>query len=189
VPTFYERGRGGLPRSWLNMMKASIGSLCQFFNTHRMVGEYTRRFYMPVSKHFQQFTSDGMEKATNLAGWKSSIRESWPEVKVLKVTAPEVDEIPINEEFEVKAQVFLGKLTPDDVKTELYLGPVSPNGEMLNPHISRMDMVEAGPGNVYHYEGIALACCSSGLYGYTVRVLPSHKDLKSAFLPGLITWA
>lgn len=189
IPTFYDRGTGGLPRAWISKMKSSIGALCQFFNTHRMVGAYTQRYYIPVSKHFQQFTSHEMEKATSLAAWKSRVTQAWPEIRVVKITAPEFEEIPINENFEVRAQVFLGKLTPDEVRVELYLGPVNPNGELVNARATRMEMVEAGPGNVYHYKDLAVACCSSGLYGYTVRVLPHHEDLLTDFLPGLITWA
>ena len=37
VPTFYDRGADGLPRRWISRMKASIGNLCYFLNSHRMV--------------------------------------------------------------------------------------------------------------------------------------------------------
>ena len=41
----------------------------------------------------------------------------------------------------------------------------------------------------YLFEAAAVPCASSGLHGYTVRVLPRHPDLANPFLPGLITWA
>ena len=37
VPAFYERGADRLPRRWIERMKASLGTLCHNFNTHRMV--------------------------------------------------------------------------------------------------------------------------------------------------------
>jgi hypothetical protein len=32
-------------------------------------------------------------------------------------------------------------------------------------------------------------CRDSGLHGYTVRVLPFHRDEAKSFLPGQMTWA
>ncbi len=42
VPTFYDRKSDRIPRRWISRMKSSIGALCPFFNTHRMVRDYTR---------------------------------------------------------------------------------------------------------------------------------------------------
>jgi starch phosphorylase len=49
VPLFYNRDSGGLPRRWIGMMKNSLATVPSVFNTHRMVGEYTERFYLPAS--------------------------------------------------------------------------------------------------------------------------------------------
>lgn len=48
VPTFYELGASGLPERWLAMMKASIAGVGAGFNTHRMVSEYSERYYVPA---------------------------------------------------------------------------------------------------------------------------------------------
>jgi glycogen phosphorylase len=47
VPAFYERGSDGVPHGWTARMKRSIALICPYFNTGRMVGEYTERFYLP----------------------------------------------------------------------------------------------------------------------------------------------
>ena len=44
APTFYARGSDGLPRRWLDRMKAAIGALGPTYNTQRMVQQYTERF-------------------------------------------------------------------------------------------------------------------------------------------------
>ncbi len=41
---------------------------------------------------------------------------------------------------------------------------------------------------VYTYTG-AIPCRSSGLHGYSVRVVPRHPDLANPYQPGLVTWA
>ena len=48
VPLFYARDRSGLPRKWIAMMKRSMATVGANFNTHRMVGEYLRNFYLPA---------------------------------------------------------------------------------------------------------------------------------------------
>ena len=67
IPTFYERGANNLPRRWISRMKASIGILSPFFNTHRMVQEYAERFYLPAATRYRQLTADGISGAKALA--------------------------------------------------------------------------------------------------------------------------
>ena len=53
VPTFYDRGADRVPRKWVNRMKASIGTLSRFVNTHRMVSNYVERCYIPNHEHLR----------------------------------------------------------------------------------------------------------------------------------------
>jgi starch phosphorylase len=50
VPQFYARNRAGLPRRWIARMKNSIATVGAVFNTHRMVGEYFQKYYLPASR-------------------------------------------------------------------------------------------------------------------------------------------
>ena len=47
IPTYYERDRQGVPRKWVERMKHALKTLGPLYNTHRMVAEYARRFYVP----------------------------------------------------------------------------------------------------------------------------------------------
>ena len=49
VPLYYQRDAAGLPRKWIAMMKNSLATVGAEFNTHRMVGEYATKFYIPAS--------------------------------------------------------------------------------------------------------------------------------------------
>jgi len=46
VPTFYDRGRDGLPRKWIARALESAATIPDFFSTHRMVAEYAERCYL-----------------------------------------------------------------------------------------------------------------------------------------------
>jgi starch phosphorylase len=48
VPLFYARDRSGLPRRWIGRMKNAMKTVCPVFNTHRMVGEYAAKYYLPA---------------------------------------------------------------------------------------------------------------------------------------------
>jgi starch phosphorylase len=189
VPMFYKRGSSGLPRQWINRMKASIQSLSLFFNTHRMVGEYAQRFYLPVADHCRRFRSDNMVKAINLATWKEKIAQDWHQVKIMGVSAPDFTNIEVGDTFEVSAQVYLGNLDPSDVTVELYLGPVSAHGEIEDAKVIPLEGTGDGTDGLYAYQASNVGCDRSGLFGYSIRVLPHHPDLVTRFLPGLITWA
>lgn len=189
VPAFYDRGNDGLPRRWIELMKTSIQELSPFFNTHRMVGEYTERFYVPSALTLQSMMADGTNRVKALANWKAKIRGNWSQIKVLEVNNERLKEVKVRSTFPVTAKVYLGALTPEDVSVELYLGPVNSKGEIFNANAIAMKAVETYPNGVYMFQAEAVMCCRSGMHGFTVRILPQHPDLVTPFLPGLITWA
>jgi starch phosphorylase len=189
IPTFYDRGADKLPRRWIARMKASIGNLCHFFNTHRMVREYTERFYLPAAARYQALTADGLARARALARWKSKVREHWPEVRVEAVTTGALGELKVGDRINAQAQIRLGALTPDDVSVELYSGLVDAKGEIVEPQTTPMSYAGPGDRDCHRFEAGSVACCRSGLHGFTLRVLPRHPDLTTAFMPGLIVWA
>ena len=189
IPTFYERGADGLPRQWIARMKASIGTLCHFFNTHRMVREYAERFYLPAAERSRQLAADDLARARALAAWRTRVGESWGQVCAEVLDAESLAELQVGDAMRVRARVQLGALTPEDVAVELYLGRVSASGEIVGAVATPLQFV--GPdGKGHHlYEAARVTCSQSGLHGYTVRVLPHHPDLTTPFLPGLIAWA
>jgi len=50
IPLFYDRGKDGIPHKWLKRVRCSIATLAPQFNTHRMLMEYTKKYYLPGEK-------------------------------------------------------------------------------------------------------------------------------------------
>lgn len=48
VPRFFDRDASGLPRAWLDTMRASIGAALWQFSTARMLTEYVDQLYLPA---------------------------------------------------------------------------------------------------------------------------------------------
>ncbi len=189
VPTFYQRGADRLPRLWTDRMKASLSRLCHQFNTHRMVQQYTESFYLPAHRKFADMAADGARRTKELVAWEERVRAAWPEVRVESVENGSPATLPVGQPIQARVRVHLGRLTPDDVTVELYHGRVNADGRIVNALATPMSAAGPGQEGSYNFEASPVSCSDSGLHGYTVRVLPYHPDLPTAFLPGLISWA
>ncbi len=187
VPLFYNRGSDGLPRGWLKMMKRSIGSICPFFNTHRMVQEYTEKCYRPSALRFSALAAEGLKKAKSLAQWRRRLVQAWPQVKVEAVQADGADPMCVGLSLAVKARVNLGGLAPDDVEVQLFHGAVDSLGDIPNPKTEPMSHNGSAEGATWAFAG-TIPCRTSGQHGFAVRVLPKNGDLGSPFEPGLVCW-
>ncbi len=188
VPLFYDRGPDGLPRRWIAKMKAAMKAICPYFNTDRMVREYTERFYIPLARRYARLTEDGMARAKALAEWKCNLCRSWPELRIVDVRAEIPAEVQVGSQIEVQALIHLGALSPEDVSVELYHGPLDEKGEISKAETLPMDCVESKGKGDYVFRGV-ITCRTSGRYGYTLRVLPHHEDLSNPYELGLILWA
>ena len=51
LPMFARRNQAGIPLEWCERIRSSLRQVVPFFNTHRMVAEYTTRFYGPAHQH------------------------------------------------------------------------------------------------------------------------------------------
>ena len=188
VPLFYDRRPDGLPRGWIARMKSAMRSLCPVFNTHRMVPEYTERFYVPALARARQLAEDGASRAVDLAEWKAGIRQAWSRVKIARVESHGAPAFRVGDELEVRAHVVLGSLTTDDVVVELYHGQVDTRGQIARTESLPMDPVSAGDDGAHLYS-VRLPCRVSGRRGYTVRVMPFHRDQVSSMESRLVIWA
>jgi starch phosphorylase len=194
IPTFYDRGPDRLPRRWIGRMKSSIGTLCRFVNTHRMVSDYTCGFYSKADVQFRRLEADGAARARALAAWMARVRAGWQHVRVEAVEDGPGRALLVGANFGARARIQLGPLTPDDVAVELYLGRLDPAGEILEAGLTPMPPNGRDAQGRYLFEATSVPCSKSGLHGFTIRVRPHHPDLPGAeggtpFLPGLIAWA
>lgn len=190
VPTFYERGEDKLPRKWISMMKSSMKNLGSFFNTERMVQQYTEKFYLKAYEKRKFIMANDWEKAKAFTSWKNNMLSSWKDVRFINFSAENKDtDIKVGSEFVISAEVALGNLKPDDVDVQIYYGK---KDDMEKPHSNRFITMECENTNArdgrYIYKG-KISCDTTGLYGYTLRILPNHPLFINPFELGLIKWA
>jgi len=188
VPNFYDRGPDGLPRNWIARMKASMTDICSQFNTHRMVRDYTEQSYIPADTRLKIFTAQSMERAVSLAHWKEKMSKTWPKIRIVNVESTSPDELEVGANLQVRASVRLGDISPDDVDVQLYTGPVDGQTNIRNAQNITMACAHSNGQGIHLYTG-SIPCTSSGLHGYSLRVLPKNPDMVNPYQLGLIVWA
>ena len=186
VPLFYER-ENGLPRGWVSKMKDAIRLNCPFFNTARMVKDYARQAYFPVSDRCHAMSVDNFQPAKDLARWKQTIGERWYDIKIEHIDIPPETEVKVLEDIPVKARIDLMTLKPEDVRVELYQGAIDDSGKLVDGSAIAMDY-QGHDGNCAIYT-TTFSYSASGFRGLSLRLLPDHPLLGTAYEPGLVLWA
>ncbi|MEP6820909.1 MAG: alpha-glucan family phosphorylase [Chthoniobacterales bacterium] len=191
IPLYYAKPDGKLPLAWLQLMRESIRSVTPVFNTHRMVREYTERLYRPAELAQAEFARDDCRAAVELSQWKARIRQDWPQVRVSDVQIGNENRhnIPVGDALQVSARVHLGGVDPKHVRVEAYHGEAD-NDEVRNPTVTPLyQSDEQSDGNgAYLYHG-SVPATETGMYGFSVRVVPTHPHLVQAHELRLITWS
>jgi starch phosphorylase len=188
IPTFYNRGRDGLPREWIAKMKNAMRLLGPYFTTRRMVQEYAERFYIPSYDIVLKTTTPDLDEGLAYAAWRSKVAEAWKQVQIRDVKVAE-KQVKVGTEVEVEAAVNLGQLSPDDVRVQLYYGSLNTRGDigMVGEVLDMQPAKKDGKGQ--HTFTARVTYLTSGERGLSVRVVPHHEYLRTSFMRGLITWA
>ena len=187
IPAFYDRGTGNMPSEWIAKMKASMKMAMSSFCSHRMVGEYQQRYYLPSVQRRRELLDNGGEEARALSVLHKRLQSLWHEIRVEPPQRDNDGPFQVSEAFMVSVNVHLGSILPDEVDVELYYGRMKHIGELEKGATLPMTIFqERGDGN-YLYR-CTVTCNDSGRYGFTVRVVPRADDW-IRYTPGLLTWA
>ena len=108
-------------------------------------------------------------------------------MKITRVQTENSREIRVGEKMRVMAGVVLGEIPPEYVRVQMVSGSVNADGAIVNS--SSSDMKHDGlTGSEHQYEG-QLECLESGSYGFSVRVIPYHPDVRVPFEHPWLVWA
>ncbi len=187
VPLYYVRTEGPVPRRWMRRVKHNLASLGPVVTANRMVREYVERLYEPAAAGADAMVADDARQARDLARWKHAVAEAWPDVAVQAVHA-DTASAELGVRRDVRVEVDLGRLQPQDVEVQLVHGPVGQGDELVTPAVVPLACTDRPDGGPAVYEG-SFHCERNGRYGFTVRVLPSHPGLSAPVELGRIAWA
>lgn len=188
VPLYYERAGDGLPRKWIEKMKASMKFNCPVFNTNRMVQEYSTRAYDPCAERHDKLTADECAEARSFTKWKNNLRSVWNNIRINRIDCGCTgDDIKVGDKICVKAEINLAGLTPGDVIVQSLHGPMNADGIIESPEITPLEADGTGTNGGTIFTG-CITCVTSGRHGHTIRIMPINENLQDPFKMGLIIW-
>ncbi len=186
VPLYYDRGEDGIPHGWLARVKDAIATLTPQYSTHRMVQDYTNKFYVPAIDHGERLAADNYSKAKQFSEWKGMMTFNWHHVFV-EVSPLELDKVHVGDPIDIVARVKTGGLAPTNLNVEIYQGRER-GGALRDVEIVPMSMADQLTDGSFKFKGV-FTPKKGGSYIYGVRVVPSNGNLANKHELGLIRWA
>ena len=188
IPLFYERGSDGLPREWIRMMKHSLVTIASRYNTNRMVKEYFNKFYKNASENFAKLSADNFALDRELVQWKKRMQGDFSGLRIEGIQADTGRTYKSGEQFQIQADVFLGKVQPGDVRVEVYYGTIVGDDVLQNSALASLPDVEKIADGHFRFSGI-IPCARTGNFGFKLRVTPFHPLLSDPYEMGLVLWS
>jgi starch phosphorylase len=132
-----------------------------------MVREYTDRFYLPLAEKYQGRAVNGAQSGRSLSRWLSRLNDLWPKIHIARVNIENREAV-----YFFSLQIYLGDLTEQDVRVELFAEPTE--GDTANIHEMHIDHALPGAVNGFVYN-ISIPA-KRPVSDYTPRIIPSHPD-------------
>ncbi len=187
IPCFYERKSGEAPARWVAMMKKSIALTLWQFSSHRMVCEYSDKFYLPADRRLHELCDNDAAEANALGIQRKRLDKFWSKIKIKAPVRNADGPSRVKDILRLTVEVDLGELSPDEVDVELYYGRLKTVDTLLASQTEIMLVKEDHDRGQYLYE-CTINCRDSGRYGFTAHITPRGDDLIK-FVPSLISWA
>jgi len=157
------------------------------FSSHKMVGDYGKRYYLSASERMESLLRDHAVEARGLSGQRDRLVAHWHGIRIQQPVLNGHNPLRVGDSIHVEADVHLGILTPNEVLVDLYYGTLKAV-DALQASLSQEMHVKEDRGNGRYLYACDLTCQKTGRYGFTARVSPKG-DAWITFAPGLITWA
>jgi starch phosphorylase len=170
------------------MMKNCMKAIGQSMSSHRMLMDYSNKFYLPALKNYRRIIKGNYEESKSLAAYLSKLRQAWDGITISKVESTAKPVMQRGDILTVTARIELGPLTPEEIQVELYHGSVSNQSKGIK-NAKRSEMKAASQdGSAYRYQ-VKIECDNTGFQGHTVRILPKHEALVHPYRTGFMKWA
>jgi len=179
IPLFYERDELGLPTAWVARMRESMARLTPRFSANRTVREYTEQYYLPAAVEYLQRVAEGGAVGAQLLHWQDAVTHGWPTIHFGGVRVDSADG-----EHIFHAQVYLGEVSLDAVRVELY----GDGHDGRGPVCELMTATEQLIGAVNGYLFTARLPADRAPSDYTPRVVPYHLHAEVPLEAAQILW-
>jgi starch phosphorylase len=179
IPLFYNRDEYGVPTAWVARMRESMAHLTPRFSANRTVREYTERYYLPAAVAYHQRVADGGALGDQLIQWQRALVPGWSSIHFgdFRVNTANGDHV-------FRVQVYLGELTLDTVRVELYGDGHTGTDPVCEPMTPSEPLIGAVNGYLF----TARVPANRPASDYTPRVIPFHPQAVVPLEAAQILW-
>jgi starch phosphorylase len=156
-------------------MKQSIINMSPRFSCARMVAEYDSLLYQNAHEGFGEVATDNFVRVRSHERWMRTVRSAWPQLRVLETGPRQAVPILAGEAMTLEATVYLGGLTPGDVRVDALAGHIGGDGYLESPDLVRLtpEATTADSRGACRFTA-RYTPSMTGRIGLAVRVMPNH---------------
>ena len=188
IPTYYNKDKDGISKTWMEYMKNSIISTGGQYSTARMLVDYTNKLYIPLCNLTKKYYND-LDRVTEFDSWKASMYANWKDIQIEQVEN-NADNITVDAgaEIDVRCAVTLPNIDPNSIRVEVYYGKFLENGTVQDVQIIPMKMEGKEEENKKYYYVAKIKLTTGGNYGYSFRVMPQNEMILDSENMDLVKW-
>jgi len=188
IPMYYENTNEKFSKHWVEKMKESIKSVTSFFNTSRMLKEYTQKLYMPALEQYKNFSNENYKLAKEFVRWINLLKENWDAIKIHVIFDEDLSGVKnAEEDLEIKAEIYLPGIGPDSILPEIVVAKLE-EGKTVDIQRHDMKLIKEVQKDTYLYSA-RFKIEDRGEYGINVRVSPNHPCMPHKnYLIGLVKY-
>ncbi|HMA31204.1 MAG TPA: DUF3417 domain-containing protein, partial [Casimicrobiaceae bacterium] len=149
------------------------------FSTNRMLREYLDQYYRPAAGAYRRRSDANGKLARDLSAWHAALVAHWHEVHFGQLSVERRDD-----QWRFEASVYLGGLSPDSVKVELYAEPDARQAGVRQA-MARGDVI---PGSINGFVYSAAVPASRPASHFTPRIRAHHPEACLPMESALVVW-
>ena len=188
LPTFFDRDKTGVSKSWMSYVKQIIAEVAPTFTMKRMMDDYYERFYLPLGKSQTAVSKSGYQPAKEYAAWKQNVIEKWAgiETRTNDTFDSSNHPLPVGEAFTATVELHLNGLAAEDVTLE---GCFYQRIDERRVALARSEafQVASDQDGTATFK-LAIDPELAGVYEYGFRLRPTHRMMPHAQDLNLVYW-
>jgi starch phosphorylase len=167
APSFYDRDDEGIPRGWVEQVRASMTRLTVAFSSDRMLRQYVEEAYLPAAAAYRRRSAEDGRAAHELESWARAITDAWSGIRLGRLEATLVDGA-----WDLRLETFFNELDRGSVRIEVYAEAGQERAHRIIAMEHQAELVGTVNGHVF---GCRVPADIPAEH-YTPRAVPFHPD-------------
>jgi len=186
VPLFYNKDKQGVHKDWLKMVKENLKTIPGFFNSSRMLEDYTTKYYVELHKLQKEFNNDNRAEGKKYIDWTNQILESWDGI-VFNSTDVIAKSFSPDSVVTLKAFVNVNNTPAENLGVFALIEYNGDSGKVVDPKMIRL--TAKGDNNANMEFEAKYTINRAGKLKIAFIITPFHRFIKNPFELNKIKWA